>query len=169
MTAIPDAQPFSVLVVCSGNICRSPMAEHMLRRAFADAGLSAGVTVSSAGTGGWHVGAPASSGTVRILAEAGYPSEHAARQVTRQMLDDTDLVLAADRGHLTELAELGAHPGTVALLRAFDPDATGEDVPDPYGLPDAAFRRVFEIIIAATPGIVDEVRRRLAERATSNH
>jgi protein-tyrosine phosphatase len=164
-TPRPGGDPhYCVLVVCSGNICRSPMAEHVLRAAFDEAGLGDRVTVSSAGTGDWHVGAGASGGTVRVLGAAGYPFDHAARQVTRQMLDDTDLVLAADRGHVEDLLALGARPDAVALLRSFDPAATGQDVPDPYGLPDSAYQRVFEIITAATPGVVEEVRRRLADR-----
>lgn len=141
------------------------MAEQVLRVAFADAGLADRVAVSSAGTGSWHVGSGASGGTARVLAEHGFPSDHVARQVTREMLDDTDLVLAADRGHLEDLLDLGARPETVVLLRSFEPDASGEDVPDPYGLPDAAYRRVFQIVTAATPGVVDEVRRRLSGRS----
>lgn len=163
-----SGSPYSVLVVCTGNICRSPMAEHLLRAAFDEAGLADRVTVSSAGTGGWHVGSAASGGTVRVLQQAGYSSDHSARQLTRQMVDASDLILAAARGHLESLEELGARPGSVALLRSFDPDATGEDVPDPYGLPDSAYRKVFEIITAATPGIVDEVRRQLAGRSTDS-
>ena len=137
------------------------MAEHVLRAAFAQAGLADRVSVSSAGTGGWHAGDGASGGTVRVLETAGLPSDHRARQVTRAMLQESDLVLAADRGHVTELLKLGAQPDALALLRSFDPDADGDDVPDPYGLPDSAYRRVFDIVTAATPGVVDEVRRRV--------
>jgi protein-tyrosine phosphatase len=140
------------------------MAEQVLRGAFADAGLGDQVAVASAGTGAWHVGDGASGGTVRVLAAEGYPTDHSARQVTRQMLDATDLVLAADAGHVDELLALGVRPDSVALLRSFDPAATGPDVPDPYGLPDSAYRRVFEIVTAATPGVVAEVRRRLEAR-----
>jgi protein-tyrosine phosphatase len=166
----PDLDPrgegrFEVLVVCTGNICRSPMAEQVLRAAFFDAGLADRVSVSSAGTGSWHTGSGASSGTVRVLSHHGYPTEHVARQVTARMLAASDLVLAADRGHVDDLLDLGARPDSLVLLRAFEPDASGEDVPDPYGLPDAAYRRVFEIVTAATPGVVAEVRRRLSGRS----
>ena len=138
------------------------MAEHVIRAAVADAGLADRVQVSSAGTGGWHAGQGASGGTVRVLQAAGYPSAHRARQVSRSILDSADLVLAADGGHIRELQDWGVRPEALRLLRSFDPDATDDDVPDPYGRPDAAYREVLTMVVAATPGIVEEIRRRLA-------
>lgn len=155
-------RPFSVLVVCTGNICRSPMAEHVLRRAFDEAGLGDAVTVSSAGTGDWHVGQGAHPPAQRVLAAAGYPCGHVARQITPEMVDDADLVLAADRGHLAALREVASDPSRVRLLRSFDPDADDDEVPDPYGYPDEEFVRVLDMLRAAAPGLVDEVGRRIA-------
>lgn len=159
----PDrgTRPFGVLVVCTGNICRSPMAEHVLRQAFAEAGLGDTVTVSSAGTGDWHVGQGAHPPARRTLLAAGYPDTHVARQITRRMVDEADLVLAADRGHLRTLRALAADPSRVRLLRSFDPDAADDEVPDPYGYPDEEFARVLAMLQAAAPGLVDEVRRRI--------
>lgn len=154
-------RPFEVLVVCSGNICRSPMAEQVLRRAFDDAGLGEAVTVSSAGTGSWHVGQGAHPPAQRILAAAGYPTAHRARQISERMLEQADLVLAADQGHLHQLRELLDDPSRVRLLRTFDPDAADDEVPDPYGYADEQFRQVLAMLQAAAPGVVDEVRSRL--------
>lgn len=138
------------------------MAEHVLRQAFDDAGLGAAVTVSSAGTGDWHVGQPAHPPAVRVLAAAGYPTAHRARQITPELVDAADLVLAADRGHLRELRALAGDPSRVRLLRTFDPDAEDDEVPDPYGYPDEHFRQVLAMLQAAAPGVVDEVRSQMA-------
>lgn len=140
--------------MCSGNICRSPMGEQVLRRAFAGAGLASRVTISSAGTGGWHVGQGAHEPAQRVLAAAGYPTAHAARQVTATMVDAATLVLAADRGHHRTLRALAADPDRVRLLRSFDPDADSDEVPDPYGYSDSAYVEVLEMLEAAAPGIV---------------
>lgn len=160
----PSAQPgmFSVLVVCSGNICRSPMGEKVLERAFDEAGLADTVTVVSAGTGDWHVGQGANAAARRVLAAAGYPTEHGAQHVTREMVGQADLVLAADHGHLATLRRLSDRPASVRLIRSFDPGADGDEVPDPYGYDDDAFREVLAMLQAAAPGILDAVEKQLA-------
>lgn len=133
------------------------MGEQVLRRAFAEAGLGPRVTVSSAGTGGWHIGDPAQEPARRVLAAAGYPTEHAARQVTREMVNGATLVLAADRGHYRALRAMAARPDRVQLLRTFDPYADSDEVPDPYGYSDIAYREVLAMLEAAAPGIVATV------------
>lgn len=149
-------------MVCTGNICRSPIGEQVLRAAIADAGLDDRVRVSSAGTDGWHEGQGAHHGSVRVLRAAGYPDyEHVARMMTRSELADVDLALAADRGHLADLRAMTDDPDKVVLLRSFDPDADDDEVPDPYYGPDAGFDDVLAMTVAATPGIVEEIRRRL--------
>lgn len=160
------SDPFHVCIICTGNICRSPIGEQVLRKAVADAGLTDRVRVSSAGTGSWHVGAGAHDGTVRVLSEAGYPTDHRARQITRTDLREIDLVLAADRDHRALVKRLMDEPDRqkVHLLRDFDPDADGDEVPDPYYGPQEAFLEVLEMTQAAMPGVIDEIRRRLAEQ-----
>jgi protein-tyrosine phosphatase len=157
-----------VTVVCSGNICRSPMAEVVLRRALADAGLGDKVQVDSAGTGSWHVGQPADPRALTTLARHGYyGGTHRARQFTAEWFDDApDLVLALDRGHLAALRALTEDPderATVRLLRSFDPELAGLgeddralDVPDPYY--DDSFPDVLAMLEAAAPGVVEFVR-----------
>lgn len=148
-------------MVCTGNICRSPIGEQVLRAAVADAGLDDRVRVSSAGTGDWHIGQGAHSRTVRVLRGAGYPTDHRAQQITRRTVADVDLALAADRGHRRDLLAMGADPDRVVLLRSFDPLADDHDVPDPYYGPDSGFDEVLAMTVAAVPGIVEEIRRRL--------
>ena len=155
------ARPFHVSVICSGNICRSPIGEKVLQAAFDEAGLADLVEVTSAGTGDWHVGQPANPRAVKVLAAAGYPTGHRARQIDAAYLDCIDLVLAADHGHLRALRSLTGDHDKVVLLRTFDPDADGDEVPDPYHGPDAGFDEVLAMTRAAAPGVVAAVRERL--------
>src|SRR3954447_15058979 len=87
-----------VVFVCTGNICRSPIAEKVFVHELEQAGLADAVRVSSAGTGDWHVGAPAEEGAAPLLLAGGYRVEHVARQVDAEQLD-ADLVVALDRSH----------------------------------------------------------------------
>ena len=173
MTEPTARGPYRVTFVCTGNICRSPMAEHVLRKSIEDEGLDA--IVDSSGTGGWHVGDPADRRTVRVLQRHGFTSDHAARKFQRGWFDDYDLVIALDAGHLRELRAL-ARAGKdreafeestqIRLLRSFDPTAASPDldVPDPYYDDDEAFEHVMELIERAVPGILDEIRRGLKNR-----
>ena len=102
---MPDhLPPYRIVFVCTGNICRSPMAEVIARSMLADAGLDDQVSVDSAGTGGWHVGDGADRRTVRALADHGYDgSQHRAREFDRDWFAERDLILVADHTHLDTL------------------------------------------------------------------
>jgi protein-tyrosine phosphatase len=143
-----------VTFVCSGNICRSPMAEKMFAHQIADRGLAERVRVSSAGTGGWHAGDAADSRARKVLEAHGYPSDHVAAQVGDDHLA-ADLVIALGRNHMRLLTQLGVEPERVRMLRSFDPRSARHplDVEDPYygGMTD--FEDVFTVIEAALPGL----------------
>ena len=113
---------FHVSFICSGNICRSPIAEKVFAHEVERAGLADRVQVTSAGTGSWHVGDPADSRAAALLAEHGYLDAHVARQVDDELLD-ADLLVALDAGHLRALRRIAPDPERVRLLRSFDPDA----------------------------------------------
>jgi protein-tyrosine phosphatase len=154
-----------VTAVCSGNICRSPIAEAVLRAHLEHAGLGHAVVVDSAGIGGWHVGDPADRRAVAVLRRHGYDgSSHRAAQITRAWIDADDapdVLLAMDATHLRDLRRLA--PDTpVHLIREFDPDADDLDVPDPYYGADDGFDDVLAMIEAAAPGVVASLRARLA-------
>ncbi len=158
---------YRITAVCLGNICRSPMAEAVLRAKFLDAELSALVTVDSAGTAGWHEGDDADPRARRTLQQAGYPLQHRARQFRREWFGHTDLVLAMDESNLADLLQLARPaPGAerrIHLLRSFDPGASGTEVPDPYYGGDRGFFEVLQMIEAAADGVVEQVRRRLQQ------
>lgn len=153
---------YHVSFVCSGNICRSPIAALVFAEHVRRAGLDDRVRVSSAGVGPWHVGEPADARARRTLAAHGYPTEHTAAQVGDDELN-ADLLLAMDSGHEKALRRLVADPDRVRMFRSFDPDATGDlDVPDPYyGGPDG-FTDVMAMVEAAMPGLLEHVRAQLA-------
>jgi protein-tyrosine phosphatase len=162
------AEPFRVCFVCTGNICRSPIAEAVVRAALSDAGLAGAVEVDSAGTAGWHVGEPADVRVSRLLAGRGLECAHRARQFDADWFDRYDLVIALDTGHARKLAKLAdGQPdaaGKVRLLREFDPAAGGDlDVPDPYYGGTEGFEEVYDLVQAAIPGLIAEIRARLAE------
>jgi len=154
-----------VTFVCTGNICRSPMAEKMFAHQIAGRGLADVVRVTSAGTGGWHVGDGADTRAVRVLADRGYPTAHRAAKVGDDHLS-ADLVVALGRDHFRVLTDLGVEPERLRMLRSFDPhsEARPRDVEDPYygGLAD--FVETFAVIEAALPGLHDWVDERLAGR-----
>ncbi|OLT27303.1 protein tyrosine phosphatase [Actinomadura sp. CNU-125] len=152
--------PYRVTFVCTGNICRSPMAESVLRHHVEEEGLD--VEVDSSGTGNWHVGDPADDRTIAALRRAGYRSAHAARQFEPVWFARYDLILALDEGHARALRSMAPSEearAKVRLLREFDPAARGDlDVPDPYYGGRADFDLVLEQVEAALPGLLDEIR-----------
>jgi low molecular weight protein-tyrosine phosphatase len=154
--------PYRITFVCTGNICRSPMAEVITRSLADDTELPGGMPlgghleVRSAGTGPWHEGEPMHDLALDALERAGFPRHaHSARQIRAADLGDLDLVVALDRRHLQTLRSLGADPDRLALLRSFDPVAgAAADVPDPYYGDDAVFDDCRDMIAAACVGLV---------------
>ena len=136
----------NLLFVCTGNICRSPVAEFVVRSELAKAGLD--IAVASAGTGPWHVGKPADPRTLSSAAAHGYDlSAHRARRVQAGDFASHDLLLAMDRQNLEALQASCPHEyaARVMLFLPFAGIVTAEEVPDPYyGGPDD-FERVIEL------------------------
>jgi protein-tyrosine phosphatase len=125
-----------VLFVCSGNICRSPMAEAVFQDQVNKAGLSRRFVIDSAGTGPWHVGERAHSGTLSILRRNGIDYKGRARQITREDLNTYDYVLVMDDSNMASLARLAqGTTAEVAMFLRFANAAgtvTSTEVPDPY-------------------------------------
>lgn len=158
-----EGRPLHITFVCTGNICRSPMAEKMFAHQIEQRGLADAVRVTSAGTGNWHVGQCADERANRVLRAHGYPTEHCAAQVDDDHLA-ADLVIALSRNHARLLREMGVDPDRIRMLRSFDPRSGSYvlDVDDPYYGDHEDFEQVFTVIEAALPGLHDWVDQRLA-------
>jgi protein-tyrosine phosphatase len=153
-----EATPFRIIFVCTGNICRSPMAEVVLRDIITRSGLGRLITTSSAGTGDWHVGEQADIRTITALAKLGYDgSHHRARQFDPAWFVDFDLVVVLDRTQERILRNWAASERDrmkVHLLLSFDADqAAMGDVPDPYYSDDALFDAVLGMIERANTAL----------------
>lgn len=131
-----------VLLVCSGNTCRSPLAEALLRRMLDEAGRG-DIAVSSAGTGAYD-GAPASEGAYLVGLERGLDlSGHRARLLDPDLLRSADLVLAMSGGHLARVARLGGAAGPAVLLGEYA-GAGPVEIRDPFGGEVEGYRRTLD-------------------------
>lgn len=176
------ATPYRVMTVCTGNICRSPMAEIVLRDRLEAAGLGDRVVVDSSGVSDEEHGNPVDGRARRTLAAHGYPTGdgHRARQVTSADLADHDLVLPMTAQHarrLRRLADGSAADGLaeIRMYRSFDPDAPvvepgGDehllDVDDPWYGDESGFETTLAEVEAAADGVVEHVRTRLGGSPT---
>ena len=143
-----------ILFVCTGNICRSPTAEGVLRHLAREAGIE--VHVESAGTGDWHAGNPPDERAQHHAKERGYDlSAQRARQVSAGDFEAFDLIVALDRGHLRALENQcpSAHRAKLRLL------IPGRDVPDPYYGGPEGFERVLDMVEDACRGLLQELGR----------
>ncbi len=169
---VPTDPTYRVCVICSGNICRSPMGEVILASMLRSAGLGDQVVVDSAGTGDWHEGDAADPRTVRALKDHGYDgTHHRAREFRPEWFSDRDLIVVADLGHRHDLRRWAADADAsakVRLLREFDPsavDAGTLEVDDPYFGDGDDFDRCLTVVERACRGMVAHVRAELADRS----
>ena len=147
MTAKHDV---SILFVCLGNICRSPLGEGVLAHRLEEEDLSNRVRVDSAGTGAWHQGEPPDPRSTEVAIRHGITLRGRARRVSVEDFHEFDYILAMDRTNLEDLRHLesqGEGGALLTLFREFDPQQDGDlDVPDPYyGGPDG-FDLMFDMV-----------------------
>lgn len=146
-----------VLMVCMGNICRSPTAEAVLRVQAALRGLAQRVEVDSAGTHGWHAGESPDARAQAHGARRGYDlAPLRARRVQAADFERFDLILAMDRDNLANLLELRPDgvQARVELLMRYASRHAVDEVPDPYYGPAAGFERVLDLIEDACDGLL---------------
>lgn len=150
-----------VLMVCAGNICRSPMAEAVFRHEVMRAGLAQHIEIDSAGTGAWHTGERAHPGTLRVLEREGIVHQGRARQLQKRDLDEFDYILAMDTENLSHVRRLGQ--GQRAQVGLFLDEAVAQsltqqdEVPDPYY--DDTFDCVYDLINLGTGALLARIRR----------
>ncbi|RBP97391.1 phosphotyrosine protein phosphatase [Bifidobacterium aemilianum] len=163
------AEPYRIMTVCTGNICRSPMAEIVLRARFEEAGLGERVTLASSGVSDEEYGNPIDRRAVRVLKERGYqlPSRHFAHRIDTQEIAETDLFLPMTASHMRSLRRLlpAEKQDEVRMYRSFDPKLPvptpgredSIDLVDPwYGGPED-FEVAIDQVEEVAPHIVDWV------------
>lgn len=155
---------FRVLLVCMGNICRSPTAEGVLRQYIKNNGLGDKVEVDSAGTHGYHVGEAPDSRTQRAASARGYNlTQLRARKVARQDLDYFDLILAMDKSNLDNLWRMATpeQKERIKLFMDYAKNFDDDEVPDPYYGLGHGFDLVLDMVEDAAQGLIEEIKQKL--------
>lgn len=151
----------SILFVCLGNICRSPIAEGVFRNRVHAAGLDDSIEIDSAGTAAWHQGKKPDSRMIAASSERGYDiSGQRARQVREADFHHYDLILAMDEENLMNLEDIAPEDGK-AELRLFLSYANGireREVPDPYFGGNEGFFHVISLVENAADGLLNELQ-----------
>lgn len=155
-------KPISVLFICLGNICRSPLAEGVFRGLVRETGLEHAFEIDSAGTSDYHEGNPADPRTIEVARRRGVELTSRSRPVTKDDVDAFDYLIVMDDSNLRDVRRLAASvrpDARILRLREFDPEAAGElDVPDPYYGGEAGFVLVQEIVERACAGLLEHLR-----------
>jgi len=158
---LPPGGQISVLMVCMGNICRSPTAQGVLEKMVADAGLSGRIHVDSAGTHGYHVGEPPDERAQAHAARRGYDlSAQRARTLTRSDFTDHDLLLVMDDNN-EHAARALCPPGSKARLHRLADFCTtlqAHEVPDPYYGGKDGFEHVLDVVEDACRGVLQRLQ-----------
>jgi protein-tyrosine phosphatase len=157
-------QQVAILIVCTGNICRSPTAEGVLRHLAQKRGLGERVRVASAGTHDYHVGDSPDPRTVKHASKRGYDlSAQRAAQVREQDFEAFDYILAMDRGHLRALRAIAPEAARAKLGLFLEASGRwkGEDVPDPYYGDAAGFEEVLDMVEEAAERWLDRIESEL--------
>lgn len=161
---------FRILMVCMGNICRSPTAEGVLKHYLKINGLHDKVEVDSAGTHGYHVGEAPDQRTQRAALIRGYNlSQLRARKVAPQDMDYFDLILAMDKinlDNLRRIAPMEAHD-RIRLFMQYARNFDDDEVPDPYYGLGHGFDLVLDMVEDASQGLVDELKKRLDSKGAA--
>lgn len=154
-----------VLFVCTGNICRSPSAEGVLRTRLAEAGLTSQVSVDSAATHDYHTGEAPNPRAVRCCAKRGYDlTDLRARRLTQNDFQNFDVISVMDSGHMDILRRLcpdGEEHRLMLFLEHAAPPLKGQDVPDPYYGGPEDYEHMLDLIEEGMTGLMDHLRSRL--------
>lgn len=158
--------PVRIMFICSGNICRSPLAHRVLEHHAARRDMATAVAVESSGVGAWHVGEDADPRMRETAGRHGVRLHHEVRQLHDRDVRDYDLLFAMDRGHYRDIRRRARGrdlDGVLHMFRDFDPQAQPEadglapDVPDPYYGGRDGFELVYQIVDRTSNAILDAI------------
>jgi protein-tyrosine phosphatase len=151
---------YKVLMVCTGNICRSPTADGVLRHLIAEQRLTNQIEVDSAGTQSYHVGEAPDRRSQKHALRRGYDlSNLRARQIKSNDYVEYDLILAMDRSHLNYLKQYCPveYQEKLKLFLSFTAQTTEQEVPDPYYGGDQGFEHVLDLVEDACQGVLQSI------------
>jgi protein-tyrosine phosphatase len=159
-----------VLFVCLGNICRSPLAEAIFKDKVSKAGLSGLIEADSCGTSNYHIGGSPDPRTIANAQRNGVTIDHCGRQLTSEDLADFDYIFAMDNSNLKNIMKLDgaaqfAHK--ISLMREYDLQAKGGEVPDPYFGGEQGFEDVFVMLDRTMENFLHHLRETHHIRATA--
>jgi len=165
-TPITKENPFKIVFVCLGNICRSPTAEGIFQHLVNERGLDPYFYVDSAGTSAYHIGEPANSKSRQVAERHGVKLQSRARKFEPGDLEEFDLILAMDRENYDNLKQLDQddkHCDKILLMRGFDSEPGNGEVPDPYFGGMDGFQKVFEILRRSSKALLDELEEKVED------
>lgn len=164
MSTITKENPFKIVFVCLGNICRSPTAEGVFQHLVNERGLQPYFYVDSAGTSAYHIGETANSKSQKTANEQGIRLRSRARRFEPDDLREFDLIVAMDRENLENIKSLdskNSFDDKIILLREYDPSPGNGEVPDPYYGGKDGFENVFNIVKRSSEALLDELEEKV--------
>ncbi|MBD8004684.1 low molecular weight protein-tyrosine-phosphatase [Bacillus norwichensis] len=146
-----------VLFVCLGNICRSPMAEAIMRDLIEKEDLSKNISVDSAGTGSWHIGEPPHKGTLKKLEEYDVNTKGLiARQLSSKDFDEYDYIVGMDESNIRNISKITGQSNDPKIIRLLDLTDAKKDVPDPYYTGD--FQETYDLISEGCQVLLERIK-----------